>query len=115
MSRRILTPWGGLVATVAVVCLATVGLRAQASGQAAAKAGDAAKKPVASKRWAPTRKPWGDPDLQGVWDYRTITPLDRPQNVGGREFLTDAEATQLEARAAKRLDQPPDETVPATT
>jgi hypothetical protein len=115
MSRRILTPWGGLVATVAVVCLATVGLRAQASGQAAAKAGDAAKKPAASKRWAPTRTPWGDPDLQGVWDYRTITPLERPQNVGGREFLTDAEATQLEARAAKRLDQPPDETVPATT
>ena len=21
---------------------------------------------------------WGDPDLQGVWDYKTITPLERP-------------------------------------
>ena len=25
----------------------------------------------------PTRTSWGDPDLQGVWDYRTITPLER--------------------------------------
>ena len=22
----------------------------------------------------PPRTPWGDPDLQGVWDYRTVTP-----------------------------------------
>ena len=111
MSKRI------LAATIAVLCLATVALRAQASGQETRKAGDAAKKPAptAAKRWTPTRTPWGDPDLQGVWDYRTITPLERPTNLAGREFLTEAEATQLEARAAKRLDEPPDETVPATT
>ena len=27
------------------------------------------------------RTPWGDPDLQGTWDYRTITPLERPAEV----------------------------------
>jgi hypothetical protein len=35
--------------------------------------------------------------------------------MGDRQFLTDEEAGQLEARAAKRLDEPPDESVPANT
>ena len=25
-----------------------------------------------------TATPWGDPNIQGVWDKRTITPLERP-------------------------------------
>src|ERR1051325_152685 len=55
---------------------------------------------------------WGDPDLQGVWDYKTITPLERPANFGDRPFLTDEEVKRLEANAAKRLNSPPDETSP---
>jgi len=55
---------------------------------------------------------WGDPDLQGVWDYKTITPLERPANFGDRQFLTDEEVKQLEANAAKRLNSPPDENSP---
>ena len=37
--------------------------------------------------------PWGEPDLQGVWGgrHQTVTPLERPQELGGREFLTDEE------------------------
>ena len=38
------------------------------------------------------RKSWGDPDLQGVWDFRTITPLQRPEDLIGQEFLTEEEA-----------------------
>ena len=30
------------------------------------------------------RTPWGDPDLQGVWDFRTITPLERPAEMATR-------------------------------
>ena len=59
------------------------------------------------------RTPWGDPDLQGVWDYRTITPLERRPELGDREFYTDEEIAELEARAARRMDQPPDESTPA--
>ncbi len=40
--------------------------------------------------------PWGDPDLQGVWDFRTIIPLERPDDRAGQAFLTDEEAAQLE-------------------
>jgi hypothetical protein len=57
------------------------------------------------------RTSWGDPDLQGVWDYRTITPLERRAELGDREFYTDEEIAQLEGRAAKRLDEAPDTTV----
>ena len=65
---------------------------------------------------APVPKtPWGDPDLQGTWDYRTITPLERPQQYGDREFYTDAEVKEMEARAAKRMDEPPAEDAPAAT
>jgi len=51
--------------------------------------------------------PWGHPDLQGTWDYRSITPLERPAQYGDRELLTDAEVKEMEARAGKRMDEPP--------
>src|SRR5688500_19556301 len=59
------------------------------------------------------RTSWGDPDLQGVWDYRTITPMERRPELGDRALYTDDEAAQLEGRAARRMDKPPDENTPA--
>jgi hypothetical protein len=44
------------------------------------------------------RTPWGDPDLQGTWDFTTITSLERPAEFAGRAFLTESEATALERR-----------------
>lgn len=57
----------------------------------------------------PPRTPWGDPDLQGVWDYKNITPMQRGRDVGDREFFTDEEIAELEERAAERLDEAPEE------
>jgi hypothetical protein len=48
------------------------------------------------------RTAWGAPDLQGIWDLHTITPLERPEEYAGREFLSDEEAAALEARAVGR-------------
>lgn len=42
------------------------------------------------------RTAWGAPDLQGVWDFRTITPLERPPELAGKEFLTAKEAAEFE-------------------
>jgi len=62
---------------------------------------------------APVPKtPWGHPDLQGTWDYKTITPLERPQQYGDRQYLTEAEAKALEERAGKRMDEPPSDEQP---
>ena len=45
---------------------------------------------------------WGAPDQQGVWDFRTITPLERPENLGDKAFLTQEEAAQREQGAVDR-------------
>jgi hypothetical protein len=59
-----------------------------------------------------SRTPWGQPDLQGIWDFRTITPLERPESLSGREFLTQEEAARLEQEVIERnnlLDSRPAE------
>ena len=37
------------------------------------------------------RTPWGDPDLRGPWTNATTTPMERPDEFAGREFLTQEE------------------------
>jgi hypothetical protein len=60
--------------------------------------------------WRPPRAPDGHPDLQGIWDYRSATPLERPERFAGREFMTAAEVTEYERLAAEREDgRPPDD------
>ncbi len=48
------------------------------------------------------RTPWGDPDVQGIWDNRTITPLERPREFAGQATLTAPEAAVYEALTAAR-------------
>ena len=50
----------------------------------------------------------GQPDLQGVWDFGSVTPLQRPAAMGDKAFLTEEEASALETQAAAgRVDRPP--------
>ena len=46
---------------------------------------------------AAPRTPWGAPDLNGVWDFRTLTPFERPQRLADQAFFTEEEAAQYEA------------------
>jgi hypothetical protein len=64
-------------------------------------------KAAQAKAWVQPRTPDGQPDLQGTWDYRTLTPLERPREFAGKEFLTDAEIADLERQAAEREDGRP--------
>ena len=48
------------------------------------------------------RTPWGKPDLQGVWDFATLTPMERPAELAGQEFLTDEDAANVIEQAARR-------------
>lgn len=50
----------------------------------------------------PPRLSDGRPDLQGVWDFRTLTPLERPEDVADKAVLAEEEAAEIEARAAAR-------------
>jgi hypothetical protein len=37
------------------------------------------------------RTPWGDPDLQGTWDFPSRVPMERPELYEGKPVLTDEE------------------------
>src|SRR5579862_7126537 len=56
--------------------------------QAPAKAANPAKPSAVA-----LRTPDGKPDLQGTWSFATLTPLERPANLAGKEFFTEQEAT----------------------
>src|SRR3984893_7007496 len=55
----------------------------------------------ATTKGAPARQPDGRPDLQGVWSFATVTPLQRPKEFADREVLTAEEAARLEAQAVR--------------
>jgi hypothetical protein len=81
MSRRFLTSTGGLAILVAMTAT------------------------VAAETWSVPRTADGQPDLQGVWDFRTITPLERPRSLAGKAFFTDAEAADFERQENRRQNR----------
>ena len=89
MHTRVMTLFAacGVATAIAAGWLAPVGAEqpSQRSGQ----------------RYTQPKTAWGDPDLQGIWGGRnlTVTPLERPKQYAGREFLTDEEV------AAKQKEQ----------
>ena len=79
----------GHLASIVVVALA-LGLPSPMAAQAPSEDPD------------PPLTRWGAPDLRGIWDFRTITPLERPRNVAAKKVLTEAEAEGLERSTALR-------------
>jgi len=51
------------------------------------------------------RTPWGDPDLQGIWDYRTSTPLERPDDLKDTITLENEAAAAFEERRRALVEQ----------
>ena len=47
------------------------------------------------------RTPWGKPDLQGVWDFATLTPMERPAELAGKERLSEEDVANIVAQSAK--------------
>ena len=53
---------------------------------------------------APAGTPDGQSDLSGVWDFRTVTPLERPAELADKAFFTDEEAAAFAERRVRESD-----------
>jgi hypothetical protein len=93
-NRRGASLWVLLLACVSGLLVARV------EGQSQATAGKTAA-PTA-KAWTTPRMLGGDPDLEGVWNYGTATPLERSAQWAGKATLTEAEAVAWEKQSAER-------------
>jgi hypothetical protein len=82
------------LATVAIgfALLAPLAAQTKAPVALAAKEG--------AKAWTPPKTPDGAPDIQGIFTNSVVTPLERPKDLGAKEFFTPEEA---EAYAKKQL------------
>jgi hypothetical protein len=89
MSRRFLSS-AGVALVIAVVSFPVL-------------AGQNRKPPAKTATWTPPHTPWGDPDLQGVWNDATSTPLSRPGGLSDKQVLTDEEAAEFERDLAHNL------------
>src|SRR6267142_3299922 len=93
MNHRCLTTLGGLISAMALL----------APGLAAAQVNTNAAAPSATSTVPRTLD--GKPDLQGVWDFRTITPLERPRELGDKAFFTAEEAAAWEKSENRRQNR----------
>ena len=57
-----------------------------------------------SSGYTAPRNSLGQPDLQGVWDFRTLTPLERPKELGNKATFTEEEQAAFKSKAIDVLD-----------
>jgi hypothetical protein len=113
MTQRSFAVTFAAACVIVAVALTSEPVSGQTSGAASKRSGAAVA--ARAKAWSPPRTPDGRPDLQGIWDFRTLTPLERPDNLSGKDVLTAEEAVQLEDRAAQnRVDRAPPKGNPGT-
>ena len=53
---------------------------------------------LAQGTYSPERTQWGQPDLQGVWNFSSVIPLERPAFFGDKTELTQQEIEAFKAQ-----------------
>lgn len=56
----------------------------------------------AADNFVTPRTEWGQPDLQGVWNFSSNVPMQRPTRFGERQFLTEEEVAEAARLRAER-------------
>ena len=104
-----------------VLIAITVLAPAPVPGQRGSTPAPAAAKPSPpASHWTAPRTSWGDPDLDGVWNYATMTPFERSREMTGKEILSPEEAAAfvqdtIARRAAGNQTAGPDWWDPGTS
>src|SRR5215510_10650 len=83
MTHRLLVSRFSLLALIVIVGQVTVSMAGQAQS-------------------TKFHTPDGQPDLQGIWSFATITPLERPADLAGKEFFSEKEAADYEVQIRKQ-------------
>ena len=74
------------IAFAAVIVASMLTQTSASRAQSPATKATPAKTASAAKAWTPPLLPDGEPDLQGVWTNNTVTDLERPKALAGKEF-----------------------------
>jgi hypothetical protein len=74
-----------------------------AAGQATTVVPKAKPAAAVKSAYTPPHTPDGQPDLQGVWTNNSVTPLQRPKELAGKEFYTDSELAAVQKAQRERL------------
>ena len=82
-----------------------VALLAAAAVMLAAPALAAPEPPKPGPTYQAPRNEYGQPDLQGIWTNATVTPFERPAELGDRLVLTPEEVAKIEGDTAKLMAQ----------
>jgi hypothetical protein len=92
--------WRSTIGLLGVVLVASGALALQTPSPATRRPA------VARPPWRPPRAADGHADLQGIWNYSTITPLERPNDLAGKAFLSAEEAAAIAKREADNRSRP---------
>ena len=95
----------GRIISLAAIAMAALSAPASAQStppQARTKTATAVKE---TKTYVPPRTADGQPDLQGIWDSASLTPLERPKELGTKGVYTPEEFAAYEAFRAKDMNR----------
>ena len=59
---------------------------------------------AAGQNWKVPRTPDGQPDLQGTWTNATLTPFQRPAELGDKQFFAEQEAAAYEKQRIQQTN-----------
>lgn len=60
---------------------------------------------AADSSYVAPRNEWGQPDLRGVWNFSSNTPLERPAKYAEQEFLSAEDVARIRAEAIAEIER----------